>query len=421
MSRDYKPRPEITELYEYMVKIRRHCHINAETAFNEFDTAAYITKELKSMKGMQVINNIGGPTGVVGILRGKTERPCIGLRADIDALPLTEDPTGKVYASTRKGAMHACGHDTHIAMLLAAARVASEKWNSKMHGSIKFIFQPAEENGGGAKRMIEDGLLDVGGFDIDAFYGIHISSFAPVGMVFANVGTTMAGGDFFYITVNGVGGHGSAPHQTKDAIVIASHLITALQTVVSRNVDPQKGSVLSVGKIEAGSVANAIASTASMEGTVRFFEPEVKVLLRNRLTEICKGVAATFGVEIDIRYVDIFPALTNDKGPTELVRSIVSKITPHLGPAFKATGSEDFSRFLELRPGCFFNVGGKINDGKMRPHHSPLFDINEEAMLVGASCWVQLIEDMLVTQVIKDVAGGERRGVTKPAAAAVRL
>ncbi|TPX33259.1 hypothetical protein SmJEL517_g03882 [Synchytrium microbalum] len=402
----YTLRQEAQEIESSLISIRRKLHANAEIAFNEVQTAKFIAETLKSLPGFQVYENIG-KTGVVGILRGKNDRPCIALRADMDALPLTEAITdiNAAFVSHNAGAMHACGHDGHVSMLLNFAKIIAPRAH-ELYGSLKFVFQPAEENGAGAEAMLKDNVLTIGDLDIDAFYGIHLWSGLKVGECISMPGPIMAGGDFFYLTVNG---HGSAPHQTVDSIVVASHLVTALQTVVSRNIDPLKGAVLSIGKISAGTVANAIAASATLDGTMRFFDPAIGKILKTRLHEVCEGVAKTFKATIEIKYVDLFPPTINHPGPANLVYQSLSKI---VGPSNikddRVMGSEDFSRFLHERPGSFFFVGCALPDGLDRPHHSPIFAVDERSLMVGTSVWLQLVEDLMVSGQGRNVTGQKK-------------
>ena len=359
----------------------------------EFETAKYVTNLLNEY-GLIDIKEGVGKTGVTGMIKGDNEGPCIALRADMDALPLQESKSRTIdYISKNDGFMHACGHDGHMAALLIAAKILNTtNFKSKLKGSIKFIFQPAEEGYAGAKAMLEDGVLD----DVDAVYGIHLWSYEPLGVLGVTNGPLMAASDRFYIDVHGKGGHGAAPQGTVDAIVEASHLITALQTVVSRNKAPLDDGVITCGTIKGGFGYNIIPDKVEICGTCRTFKPEVQELMKTRMNDICCGIGATFGGNVEFRYEYGYPPTVNSHpAEVDIVRKAGSKIVDEdrIVPCV-TMGAEDFSFFLQKKPGCFFFVGAAL-PGEILPHHKSVFDFDENAMLVSASVFVQIIEDQL--------------------------
>eukprot|EP01032_Pedospumella_encystans_P016085 gene16085-18366_t len=388
--------PEAFANADEIVENRRWFHANPELGFEEHKTAAKIVEILKSY-GIEEITEGVGRTGVVALIRGKTDGPCIALRADIDALPLQET-SQFAYKSQNEGVMHACGHDGHIAGLLGAAKVLNAERDS-LCGVIKLIFQPAEEGPGGAKEMIEDGVLEDGrlGPKVDFIYGIHIISFIDLGKIGCQDGPILAANDKFTINVHGKGGHGANPQSTVDAIVEAAAVVTALQTIVSRNHDPLDSGVITCGLINGGYGFNIVADEVKIVGTTRTFSKEAQDIIKKRMGCICCGVAQTFGGEIDMEYEYCYPATVNAYPEcTALAKAAAAKIVgaERTNAPQKTTNSEDFSFFLEQRPGCFFFVGGKM-PGDIRPHHKSIFDFDERALLVSASVFVQLIRDIL--------------------------
>ena len=387
-----KIHPEVEAIGEDIVATRRHIHQRPELAFAEYETAKLIAEQLTAM-GMEVATEVGR-TGVVGLLHGAVEGPCIALRADMDGLPIQE--TGDLsFKSQNEGVMHACGHDGHMAILLGAAKVLSDM-RDQLRGSVKFIFQPAEEGGGGARFMIEDGVLE--NPKVDEIYGLHLWNYQPYGTVGAKAGPILAAADVFTITVRGKGGHGAVPHTTVDAIVVASHLISVLQTIVSRNINPLESAVVTVGKINGGHNFNVIADEVILDGTVRAYAEENRQTIIRRLKEITEGVSATFGAEIELDYQEGYPLTVNHSEQVEKVKDAAGKIVgdgvqfPYL-----SMGGEDFSYYLQEIPGCFFFVGSAPKDREPLsvPHHCSHFDINERALLVGSSIWVELVTGLL--------------------------
>jgi len=377
--------PKISALKNTIIKTRRDIHQHPELSFKEFRTSKLIADKLEHY-GIQVERNIG-KTGVVGTLSGNKKGKTIALRADMDALPIQE--TGDVsYKSINDGVMHACGHDAHVAMLLGAAEALSSM-KDKINGVVKFIFQPAEEGYGGAKFMIEDGALD----NVDEIYGLHVWNYQKSGTVGVQSGPVMAAADIFTIKIKGIGGHGATPQGTIDCVVVASHLIQALQTIVSRNTNPLESTVVTIGQINGGYNFNIIADEIILKGTTRAYTLENKKLIKEKMKTIISGIEKTFGAKIKLQYKDGYPPVINDVKTTDILekaaRSVVGEnvIKPYL-----SMGGEDFSFFAEKVPGCFFFLGtAPKNSAPMSiPQHCSHFDIDESAMLIGSSIFIQV-------------------------------
>ena len=385
-------RSEIDAIKDTIISTRRDIHKHPELAFNELRTAKLVKENLESMD-IEVETGIG-KTGVVGTLRGKSIGPTIALRADMDALPIQE--TSDIpYKSINEGIMHACGHDGHTAMLLGTAEALS-KLKKKIKGTVKFLFQPAEEGQGGARYMIEDGALD----GVDSVYGIHLWNYQKYGTVGVKPGPIMAAADILKITINGEGGHGAAPQGTKDAVVIASHLIQTMQTIVSRNTNPIESTVVTIGQINGGYNFNIIADTVTLKGTTRAYTEENRQLVKNRIIDIIAGTEKIFDVKIDLDYEDGYPPTINDPKAAENLLSAATKIVGNnAGYPYLSMGGEDFSYFLQKVPGCYFLIGSAPKDRKPLsvPHHCSHFDIDERALLIGSSIYLQLIDDLLIT------------------------
>ena len=378
---------------------RRHLHAHPELSFQETATAAYVAAALRAAGVSEVYEGIGR-TGVIGIVRGGAgPGPCLALRADMDALPLPE--TAAVpYASRAPSVMHACGHDGHMASLLVVARVLAAR-AAALRGVVKLVFQPAEEGYGGAREMIAAGVLEdapaCGGVRVDHIFGIHLWSYLPLGAVSVTAGPFMAASDRFDITVRGRGGHGAHPQGTVDAIVEAAQLIMALQTVVSRSRDPLDAAVITCGSIHGGHGYNIIADEVKVSGTVRSFTAETQQLLRTRMADICAGTARTYGGEIELDYKYGYPATVNTDAPSvALVRDVGAAVVGADRAALecKTCGAEDFSYFLQQRPGAFFFVGAAL-PGEPRPHHKSVFDFDEDALLVSAAMFLGIVERYL--------------------------
>ena len=384
-------KPEIEAIKKTIISTRRDIHQHPELAFNEHRTAKLVAERLKSM-GIDVQTGVG-KTGVVGTLRGNNGGKTIALRADMDALPMQE--TGDLpYKSQNDGIMHACGHDGHTAMLLGTAEALSKKYD-QLKGTVKFIFQPAEEGQGGARYMIEDGVLE----GVDEIYGLHLWNYQKYGTVGVKPGPIMAAADLFEITIHGKGGHGAAPQGTKDAVVIAAHLIQTLQTIVSRNTNPIESTVVTVGKINGGYNFNIIADSVTLKGTTRAYTEENRQLIKTRMAEIIKGTEQTFDCTIDFEFEDGYPPTVNHLKESEKLLNAAKEITGDCaGAPYLSMGGEDFSYFLQKVPGCFFFVGSAPIDKEPLsvPHHCSHFDFDERALLVGSSVYTQLIENLLI-------------------------
>ncbi|BCG70498.1 amidohydrolase [Mesorhizobium sp. 113-1-2] len=377
------------EMQDEVAGWRRHLHQTPELNFDVFKTAAFVTEKLKEFGCDDVVTGLG-KTGVVGIIRGRRGKGAtIGLRADMDALPLNEI-TGKPYASTVPGKMHACGHDGHTAMLLGAAKYLSETRN--FAGSVAVIFQPAEEGGGGGNEMVKDGMMER--FDISKVFGMHNMPGLPVGQFAIRPGPIMAATAEFTITVKGRGGHAAMPHGTIDPIVITSQLVGALQTIASRSTDPVEAVVVSVTKFHAGDAYNIIPESAEIAGTVRTLRKEIAKKSEERIRTICDGLATAFGAKIEVDYQANYPVTFNHAEETVFASDIAATVAgdAHVHRGIQPVmGGEDFSYMLEARPGAFIFIG----NGETAGLHNPAYDFNDEAIPHGMSYWVKLAETAL--------------------------
>lgn len=363
---------EVQELAAQLVAWRRDFHRHPELANQEHRTSSVLRGFLEGL-GLPVRAAAG--TGLVAVLAGKSAGRTVALRADMDALPLREEGA-KEYISRHPGACHACGHDGHMAVLMGTAQILARR-REHLRGRVVFLFQPSEERiPGGAPRMIEEGALE----GVDAVFGLHLWQMLPTGVVACLKGPMMAAPDEFSIKVIGRGGHGSAPHLTVDPIVVAAHLVVNFQSIVSRNVDPLRSAVLTVGTIAGGTVFNIIPCDAVLTGTVRSFDPAVRDLMERRIREVTAGTCAAFGAASEIAYVRGYPALVNDPALAEFVLDTARQV---LGESAVADldpvmGGEDFAYFLRERPGAFLFFG--MGDGTEFPHHHPGFDLDERAL-----------------------------------------
>lgn len=360
------------ELETRLIEIRRHLHQYPELSKEEFETTKAIQNWLLEA-GIE-IRKTKLPTGVFAEIKGKKSGPVVAIRADIDALPI-EEQTGLPYASKIKGVMHACGHDFHTAAAIGAAYLLKES-ESELHGAIRLIFQPAEETGGGAVKVIRDGQLD----GVDAIIGLHNKPDLPVGTVGLKEGPLMAAVDRLYVTIRGKGGHGALPHTGKDPVVASAHLITALQSIVSRNVSPLESAVISVTKIEAGKTWNVIPEEVKLEGTVRTFDPIIREEVKQRIETIVKHVAAAFSQESIISWYTGPPPLANDKRITEIVKQTAEQLPLKVIDPEPSMAGEDFSSYLQLVPGTFAFFG---TSGTEDWHH-PAFTVDEKALIKAA-------------------------------------
>ena len=375
--------------------VRHTIHQNPELGFEEFGTSELVAKKLASW-GYEVERGIGD-TGVVGRLQRGDGSRSIGLRADMDALPILED-TGLPYASKKPGVMHACGHDGHTTMLLGAAKYLAEKGN--FSGTVNLIFQPAEEGRGGALKMLEHGLFEK--YPCDAVFGMHNLPGYPQGKLMFRDGPTMASADKVAITLTGVAGHGAMPHQSVDPIVAAASLVMALQTIVSRNVDPQSMAIVTVGMLNAGQANNIIPDKAVMELTVRTLDRDVRNQVEKRIRAITAAQAESFGCEAHIVYDRAFAVLVNTPDETALARSLGRELLGEQGidPAFVAqTASEDFSYMLEKRPGNYCYIGNGVGQEHGACNvHNPGYDFNDANLPIGSAYFALLAERFLAAQ-----------------------
>lgn len=381
--------PGIAASQNEMIALRHRIHAHPELGFEEFTTAELVAQCLTQW-GFEVSREVG-KTGVVGTLKNGPGR-AIGLRADMDALPIQE-ATGLPYASRNDGVMHACGHDGHTATLLAAGQYLAQ--TRAFNGTVHLVFQPAEEGLGGARKMLEDGLLER--FPCDAIFAMHNVPGYPAGQLGFYSGPFMASADTVTITIKGTGGHGAVPHKAVDPVVVCSSIVMALQSIVSRNVNPQETAIITVGSLHAGSVSNVIPATAEMILSVRALTPQIRQLLEVRITELVQGQAASFGAQAHIDYQHCHPVLINDPEQTAFAREVArewlgeGQLIEDLRPF---TASEDFAFILEKCPGSYLVIGnGQGDSGCLL--HNPGYDFNDACLPIGASYWVKLVEGFL--------------------------
>ncbi|MDG1068493.1 MAG: M20 family metallopeptidase [Sulfitobacter sp.] len=370
-----------------MTAWRQHLHTIPELSFDCPKTAAFIKERLEEF-GVDEIHTGIAQTGIVAIINGTGAGRTVGLRADFDALPIEEE-TGVDYASTHPGKMHACGHDGHTTMLLGAAKYLTETRN--FAGRVALIFQPAEEEGGGAQVMCAEGMMDR--FDIAEVYGIHNMPGIEEGTFYTTPGPIMAAVDSFYINIKGRGGHGAMPHETADPVVAACGIVQAIQTIISRNVKSGVEKVISVTQIHTGTASNIIPDSAFINGTVRTFDKETQETIQRRMGEIVQGQAASYGVEAELIYEAGYPATVNAPEQTEFAASVARGLVgdAKVDAAFpKVAGAEDFSYMLEERPGAYLFLGAGPGAGL----HHPKYNFNDEVAPIGASFFVQLVETM---------------------------
>jgi amidohydrolase len=377
------------EMQEEIAGWRRHLHRNPELNFDVYKTAEFVAAKLAEFGCDEVVTRLGR-TGVVAVIRGNQgEGRTIGLRADMDALPISE-ATGKPYASTVTGAMHACGHDGHTAMLLGAAKYLAETRN--FSGSVAVIFQPAEEGGGGGNEMVKEGMMER--FAIEKVFGMHNMPGLPVGQFATRPGAIMAATAEFTITITGKGGHAAMPHRTIDPIVVGSQLVLALQTIASRTIDPVESVVVSVTKFHGGDAYNVIPEKVQLAGTVRSLKKEVAASAAARISAICSGLAAATDTSIHLDYDPNYPVTVNHPDETAFACDVAAGVAgePNVHRAVPPVmGGEDFSYMLEARPGAFIFLG----NGDSANLHHPKYDFNDEAIPHGVSYWVKLAETML--------------------------
>ncbi len=382
--------PQIAAFGAELKAIRRDIHAHPELGFEEERTSAIVAQKLKEW-GLEVTTGIG-KTGVVGTIRVGNNPRAIGLRADMDALPMDELNTFD-HRSTHKGRMHACGHDGHTTMLLGAAKYLSATRN--FDGTVHLIFQPAEEGRGGAEAMVKDGLFEK--FPCEQIFGMHNRPKLDVGKFAIRSGPQMAGGGLFDIHITGKGTHGARPEAGIDPVIIATQIISALQTVVSRNVAPLDSAVISVTQMHAGDAYNVVPQEAVLRGTIRTFRKETMALVKERIETISAGIAQTLGgsAKADIRVV--FPPLVNDKDAVKFIADVAAKIVGEENmnrDGMFSMASEDFSYMLEKVPGAFINIGNGSGEGGCEVHN-PSYDFNDDILTLGATLWSRVVETKL--------------------------
>jgi amidohydrolase len=383
----------IADFHRDITEWRHDLHAHPEILFDVHRTAASVEEKLKAFGCDEVVTGLGR-TGVVGVIRGRkpadpSGRKVVGLRADMDALPIDE-ANDFSYRSTVPGKMHACGHDGHTAMLLGAARYLSETRN--FAGTAVVIFQPAEEGGGGGREMIKDGLMDR--FAIEEVYGMHNYPGLPVGEFAIRPGPMMAAADRIYIEIEGVGGHAARPHLTIDTVLVGAQMVNQLQSIVARNVDPLQAAVVSITVFRAGQADNVIPQIANLRGTARSLVPAVRDLLEKRVREVVEGTARAYGAKVNLTYRRDYPVTSNHPRQAAFAVTVASdivgsdRVEDNIAPVM---GAEDFSFMLEERPGAFIFVGNGDSAGL----HNPAYDFNDEIIPIGTSYWVRLVETAL--------------------------
>jgi amidohydrolase len=380
----------IAEFHPEITAWRRHIHAHPETGFEEIITSDFIAGKLTEF-GIEVHRGMA-KTGVIGTL-STGDGPGIGLRADMDALDV-EEQNDFAHRSVHPGKMHACGHDGHVAMLLGAARYLAETRNFK--GTVQFIFQPAEEGGGGGRVMVEEGLFEK--FPVDSVYGLHNWPGYAVGRFAAKAGPIQAAVDIFEITLKGQGCHAAMPDQGKDPVVAAAQVVNALQTIASRNTHPLESAVVSVTQIHAGNTWNVIPDEVVLRGTTRSFAPHVRDTIEDAMGRITQGIAATHGISAELDYQRDYPPTVNHAAETEIAAGVAAEIVGEANVErnpLPTMGAEDFSYMLEAKPGCYLWIGN--GEGKAeRGLHKPLYDFNDEILPAGASFFARLVETVLI-------------------------
>jgi amidohydrolase len=377
-------RDEVDEILPGIIADRRFLHENPELGFQEVKTAAFVVERLRSL-GVEDIRTGINKTGVTGLIRGTAEGPgrVALVRADMDALPILEENEVD-YKSKNDGVMHACGHDAHTAILLGLARVLTDR-KDQFSGTVKVLFQPAEElPPGGAKGMIEEGVLEDP--HVNAVFGLHMSQGDPVGTIMVGSGPLMAAADGFKVTIQGKGGHAAYPSEGIDPVVAGAQIVVALQSLVAREVDPMQSAVVSTCVFQAGEAFNVIPDTAVLAGTVRTFNPEVRDQMEQRIREVATGVGEALRCTVDVAYTRGYPATVNDADMTQLILEAATEVVgaENVKPLAPKMGAEDFSYFLEQRPGSYFFVGSNNEErGLTWGHHHPRFDIDEESLGSG--------------------------------------
>jgi amidohydrolase len=384
---------EAQSLFEYTQSMRRDFHSHPELGFKEVRTAGIVTRELTAL-GLEVHPGVGG-TGVVALLEGSKPGPVVLVRADMDALRIHEE-TGAAYASQNPGVMHACGHDGHTAVLLTVARMLTAHRN-ELAGTVKFMFQPAEEGMGGAEKMIENGVLD--NPKVDVALALHVWNEKPVGWIGISSGPAMAGAEIFKVKVTGKGGHGAVPHLAVDPVLAAAQIVSALQGIVSRNIAPLQTAVVSVCTIHGGETFNVIPPAVEMTGTIRTFEPDVRARVLERFKQTVNSVAEAMGCQVEIDLQLLTPATINQRETALRVQAVAQHLFPHSdvdASNYTTMGSEDFAFVLDKVPGCFMFIGSANPEkGLDAGHHHPKFDIDEAALPRGAALMAAAVSEYL--------------------------
>ena len=381
----------IADFHQDMTGWRHDFHQHPELAFEEVRTSGIVADKLREFGVDEVITGIA-KTGVVGVIRGSAPGPAIGLRADMDALPILEE-TGVPYASKNPGKMHACGHDGHTTMLLGAAKYLAETRN--FAGTVYLLFQPAEENFGGGRVMVEEGVFTR--FPMDRVFGIHNWPGHKAGEFLWRVGPVMAAVGNIDITITGKGAHGAMPNNGNDPIVIASQIVSAFQSIVARNVEPLESGVVTIGHIKGGHTHNVIPETVLLQGTARWFKPEVGDLLEQKVRDIATGIASAFGAKAEVQFTRLYPATVNEESSTDLAKKAAAAVVGENRVVFmeKPTmGGEDFSFMLNEKPGAYLMLGGQRAATDANVHH-PKYDFNDEILPIGASYFATLAEQLL--------------------------
>ena len=366
-----------------VINWRRHFHMYPEVAFKEYESSRYIAEELAKFPGVEVLRPT--ETSVVGVLKGGKPGKVVGLRADFDALPIQEE-VDIPFKSKNPGMMHACGHDFHVAMLLGAVDVL-HKMKDELSGTIKFIFQHAEEvDPGGASQIIATGVLD----DVQAFYGAHVSADDPVGTVAAAAGPVYANADFFSVKIQGKGAHAARPDQGIDTILVGTEVVQALNFIVSRNIRSADRAVLTIGVFQAGTAENIIPDTAYLAGTVRTYLPEVRDLMESKINQVTKGVCDAYGAGGSVSYERGYAAVVNDEGLYKLFTEMTPEVLPdvNLKVMEPIMGGEDFSAYGNIAPALFVGIGAKVNGEEKYGHHHPKVQFNEEALPIGTALYI---------------------------------
>lgn len=383
---------EALKLSDYTRDLRRDFHRHPELGFQEFRTAGIVARELNEL-GL-IVNTGVAETGIISLLEGGRSGPVVLVRFDMDALPIIEE-TNAEYASQNPGVMHACGHDGHIAIGLTVARLLYSH-RKELAGTVKFIFQPAEEGLGGAKRMVAEGIL--GNPKPDIALSLHLWNEKPVGWLGITPGPVMSASDTFYVKIAGKGGHGAAPHRTLDPVYTSAQIITALQSIVSRHIAPLDAAVVSVTSVHGGEAFNVIPSVVELKGTIRTFEPTIREHVLERFRKVVTSVAQTYGCRVEIELKQITPASINDVSITKRVKDVAESLLPQtsVDTAFRTMGSEDMAYIMKDIPGCYFFIGSaNPKNGLDVGHHHPCFDFDETALPQASALMAAVISSFL--------------------------